>query len=467
MSWTGIRHPAGNNRRGAAEVDMLNGPLTGKIIRFAVPLALSSVLQQLFNAADTAVVGQFAGSEAMAAVGSNSAVINLAVSFFIGISVGANVVISSLIGSGKRDKIGEAVHTVITAAFLMGVVLLFAGLVSARFLLTMLGTPENILDDAVLYLRIYFLGTPFLLLYNYGAAVLRSMGDSNRPFYALTTAGVINVLLNLLLVIMFHLDVAGVAIATSVSNGVSAFLVLGVLSREREPFRFRIRQAEIAREPLLKMLRIGVPAGLQGTLFSISNAVIQTAINSFGSDAVAGSAAALTFEYICAFLLTSFAQACMTFTSQNFAAGKYDRCRSVFRISLAGGAIACGACDVFCWAMQDILIGLFTRDPAVAAFARERMNCVLLVQWIASSYEVAGGAMRGMGHSYLPMVLSLIGTCFFRVIWTAVIFPRFGTFTSLLSVYFATWLLTGALVLTAYFRLRRRLFSKGGEAAVT
>ncbi len=463
MPWVRDHRTAGDGHAaagsaGGSEIDMLSGPLAGKIVRFALPLALSSILQQLFNAADTAVVGRFAGSGAMAAVGSSGAVINLAVSLFIGISVGANVVISSLIGSGRRERISAAVHTVITAAFFTGILLLFAGLFSARFLLTLLGTPENVLGDAVLYLRIYFLGTPFLLLYNYGAAVLRSMGDSDRPFYALTAAGILNVLLNLLLVIVFHLDVAGVAIATSVSNGASAYLVLRMLSREKEPFRFRIRDARITREPLVRMLQIGVPAGLQGTLFSLSNAVIQTGINSFGSDAVAGSAAALTFEYICAFLIGAFAQTCMTFTSQNFAAGKYGRCRSVFRISLAGGALSCGACNALCWVFRGALIGIFTEDPAVAAFARERMDCVLLVQWIAASYEVAGGAMRGMGHSFLPTVLCLIGTCLFRLVWTAAVFPRFGTFSSLLYVYFATWVLTGVLVLTAYFRLRKRLF---------
>lgn len=438
-------------------MDMLNGPLAGPIILFALPLAFSSMLQQLFNAADTAVVGRFASSQAMAAVGSNSSVINLVVALFVGLSVGTNVVIAGLIGRGRREEIPTAVHTALVVALLSGVLLLFVGMGIARPMLTLMNTPEDVLDLAVLYLRIYFLGMPFIMLYNFGAAILRSKGDSTRPVYALVCGGVLNVLLNLLLVIVFHLHVIGVASATVTSNLVSSSLVMWFLFHEEDEFRLDLKKLEINTGYLLQMVRIGLPAGLQGVVFSLSNTVIQSGVNSFGSAASAGSAAALNFEIIAFYIVNSFNQAAVTFTSQNFAAGKYDRCRKVFRYSLLFTLIGAAAMDFLFIAGRHFTLSLFTTDPKVMEYAVIRFTHILAFQWMVSFYEISGSALRGMGYSMTPTMITIFGTCVFRVLWVMTLFPRHHSFGFLLYVYPASWLITGSLVLTAYFLICKKV----------
>ena len=310
---------------------MLSGSLWDKIIRFALPFMATSVLQQLFNATDTAVVGRFASSQAMAAVGSNASVIALIVGLFTGMAMGTNVVVARLIGQGRDGRIHDAVVTSMTTAIISGGVLIVVGNLVAQPLLALMGTPENIIDQAVLYLRIYMLGTPFLMVYNFGSAVLRSKGDSKRPLYCLLASGVFNVALNMVFVIIFHWGVVGVAVATDIASGISATLILIMLAREEERFRVSLRHLYLRREPLGEILRIGIPAGLQGMVFSFSNIILQSAINSFGSDAVAGSAAAQNCEFIAYFVLNSFTQAAVTFTSQNYGAGNLQRCREVYR----------------------------------------------------------------------------------------------------------------------------------------
>ena len=435
---------------------MLNGPLAGPIILFALPLALSSMLQQLFNAADTAVVGRFASSQAMAAVGSNSSVINLVVALFVGLSVGTNVVIASLIGRGRKDEIPTAVHTAVVVALISGVLLLFVGIGIARPMLTLMNTPEDVLDLAVLYLRIYFLGMPFIMLYNFGAAILRSKGDSTRPVYALICGGVLNVLLNLLLVIVFHLHVIGVASATVTSNVVSSFLVMWFLLHEEDEFRLNPKNLQIHRGYLMQMIRIGLPAGLQGVVFSLSNTVIQSGVNSFGSSASAGSAAALNFEIIAYYIVNSFNQATVTFTSQNYAAGKYDRVKKVFRLAILFTVIGAGTLDFLFIAGRHFTLSLFTTDPEVFKYAVIRFTHILAFQWMVSSYEISGSAMRGMGYSMTPTVITIFGTCVFRIFWVLTLFPRHRDFGFLLYVYPASWLITGSLVLFAYFLVCRK-----------
>ena len=435
---------------------MLNGPLAGPIILFALPLALSSMLQQLFNAADTAVVGRFASSQAMAAVGSNSSVINLVVALFVGLSVGTNVVIASLIGRGRKDEIPTAVHTAVVVALISGVLLLFVGIGIARPMLTLMNTPEDVLDLAVLYLRIYFLGMPFIMLYNFGAAILRSKGDSTRPVYALICGGVLNVLLNLLLVIVFHLHVIGVASATVTSNVVSSFLVMWFLLHEEDEFRLNPKKLQIHRGYLMQMIRIGLPAGLQGVVFSLSNTVIQSGVNSFGSSASAGSAAALNFEIIAYYIVNSFNQATVTFTSQNYAAGKYDRVKKVFRLAILFTVIGAGTLDFLFIAGRHFTLSLFTTDPEVFKYAVIRFTHILAFQWMVSSYEISGSAMRGMGYSMTPTVITIFGTCVFRIFWVLTLFPRHRDFGFLLYVYPASWLITGSLVLLAYFLVCRK-----------
>ena len=435
---------------------MLNGPLAGPIILFALPLALSSMLQQLFNAADTAVVGRFASSQAMAAVGSNSSVINLVVALFVGLSVGTNVVIASLIGRGRKEEIPTAVHTAVVVALISGVLLLFVGIGIARPMLTLMNTPEDVLDLAVLYLRIYFLGMPFIMLYNFGAAILRSKGDSTRPVYALICGGVLNVLLNLLLVIVFHLHVIGVASATVTSNVVSSFLVMWFLLHEEDEFRLNPKNLQIHRGYLMQMIRIGLPAGLQGVVFSLSNTVIQSGVNSFGSSASAGSAAALNFEIIAYYIVNSFNQATVTFTSQNYAAGKYDRVKKVFRLAILFTVIGAGTLDFLFIAGRHFTLSLFTTDPEVFKYAVIRFTHILAFQWMVSSYEISGSAMRGMGYSMTPTVITIFGTCVFRIFWVLTLFPRHRDFGFLLYVYPASWLITGSLVLFAYFLVCRK-----------
>lgn len=435
---------------------MLNGPLAGPIILFALPLALSSMLQQLFNAADTAVVGRFASSQAMAAVGSNSSVINLVVALFVGLSVGTNVVIASLIGRGRKDEIPTAVHTAVVVALISGVLLLFVGIGIARPILTLMNTPEDVLDLAVLYLRIYFLGMPFIMLYNFGAAILRSKGDSTRPVYALICGGVLNVLLNLLLVIVFHLHVIGVASATVTSNLVSSFLVMWFLLHEEDEFRLNPKNLQIHRGYLMQMIRIGLPAGLQGVVFSLSNTVIQSGVNSFGASASAGSAAALNFEIIAYYIVNSFNQATVTFTSQNYAAGKYDRVKKVFRLAILFTVIGAGTLDFLFIAGRHFTLSLFTTDPEVFKYAVIRFTHILAFQWMVSSYEISGSAMRGMGYSMTPTVITIFGTCVFRIFWVLTLFPRHRDFGFLLYVYPASWLITGFMVLLAYFLVCRK-----------
>lgn len=307
------------------EMDMLNGKLSGKLILFAIPLAFSSILQQLFNSADVAVVGRFAGDTALAAVGSCVALVGIFVNLIVGLSVGPNAALATLIGQKKREEISGMLHTVITFGLILGVVLMGIGLLTARVVLELSGTPESVMNEALLYIRIYFLSIPFMTIYNFGAAALRSFGDSRRPMYYLFISGIVNVILNLVLVICFHLGVAGVAIATVISNVLSAGLVMLNLHRRKDEFQFRVQKMRIDGNALRRVLVIGIPAGIQGAIFAVSNVFIQSGINSFGEDAIAGSSLALNFEYFTYDIASAFAQAAVTFTSQNYGAGNLDR----------------------------------------------------------------------------------------------------------------------------------------------
>ena len=440
------------------QVDMLNGPLAGKIFLFALPLALSSILQQLFNSADVAVVGRFSSSQAMAAVGANSSVINLIVSLFTGLATGANVVIATLIGRGEKQKINEAVHTIMTVSFISGIILLFAGLAIARPILELMQTPADVLDLAILYLRIYSLALPFIMIYNFGSAILRSKGDSRRPLYCLLASGIINVFLNLFFVIVVGMSVDGVATATVISNIVSAGMIMYFLMHEEETFRFSFKKMHVHKEYLTFMLRIGVPAGLQGMVFSLSNVIIQSGINSFGSDAVAGSTAGQNFEYMTYFIVNAFAQAAVTFTSQNYGAGKYDRCKKVFRVSMLTGELLTFALSMVFWFGRGFFLQFFTEDPKVMHYAMIRMLWISNLELGTGTYEIPGGCLRGMGKSMTPTVLTVLGSCIFRLIYVATVFQWSHTFDTLMYVYPISWAITGTAVLFAYFRIRKSMF---------
>ncbi len=437
---------------------MLHGPLAGKIVLFALPLAASSILQQLFNAADLAVVGRFASAAAMAAVGSNAAVINLLVGLFVGLSVGANVVIANLIGADKRNQISDAVHTVIALALLSGVFLTAAGFFLAPMVLRMMGAPDHVLRLAVLYLRIYFLGMPAIMIYNFGSAILRSKGDSRRPFFSLTLAGAVNVLLNLIFVIVFHMHVIGVALATVLSNLLSAGLVLHFLLHEDPSFRLNFHLLHLDPELLLRVVQIGAPAGLQGMVFSLSNVVIQTAVNSFGANCIAGMAASQYFDFISYSLLNAFGQATVTFVSQNFGAGDETRCRRILRLSLLIGIGSDIAMISLMLLFRNPLIHLFTADESVIPYALKRLQYVFAFHFLVGSYEIPGGALRGLNHSMVPALISVLGTCAFRLIYVFFIFPAHRSFINLIIVYPLSWVLTGTAMNVAYQIVRKRVF---------
>ncbi len=445
-------------KEGNNQIDMLHGPLTGKIMAMALPLALSSILQQLFNSVDVAVVGRFASSQAQAAVGCNGPVINLFLNLFVGISVGANVIVANYIGQKRQDRIKETVHTAMTIAIISGLFLLVIGQFVAKPILLWTNTPEDVLSHAVLYLRIYFLGMPFIMVYNFGAAILRSVGDTKRPLRCLLISGVINAGLNMILVIVFHMGVAGVAIATMVSNMISSSMIWYYLTHEKGAIHLTVRELGISSYEMKKILRVGIPAGLQTSIFSISNVCIQSALNRYGSDAVAGSAISLNYEFFSYFVLAAFNQTVLTFTSQNFGAGKYERCKEVYRKCLFFGvALNFLLCMIFLLG-NSFFISLFTTEPAVASYAKIRMECLLTFNFIAGSYEISGAALRGIGYSMTPALLTVFGVCVLRLLWVYIVCPRVPGFSVLVSIYPITWVITGTMVVTVYLVIRRRVF---------
>lgn len=442
------------------EIDMLHGPLFMKMIMFTLPLAASSILQQLFNSVDVAVMGRFASSQALAAVGSNAPVISLLINLFMGVSMGANVIISNHIGQNDRRSIRDAISTVGLVAIVSGLLMMVVGILVARPILTMMDTPADVLDMAVTYLRIFFLGIPFFMTFDFGSAILRSMGDTRRPLYILVAAGIVNTILNLVFVIIFHMGVAGVAIATSIANAVSAALIIYLLLHEKEPYRLRPKKLYIEWKELKRMLQIGVPAGLQGMVFSVSNVLLQASINGYGSDAIAGSAAAVNFEYYCYFIIGAFNGAAISFTGQNYGAGLNHRVKRIFAICLFMGFVGCAALNWFFIWQEDFFLRLFTDSPAVIAFGKTRMHIALAWQSIAAFYEISGSVLRGMGKSIEPTLITVFGTCLLRIVWIYTIMPGWRGFDHLITVYPVSWAITAVMMLGLYFWQTRHLLTE-------
>lgn len=442
------------------EIDMLHGPLFMKMIMFTLPLAASSTLQQLFNSVDVAVMGRFASSQALAAVGSNAPVISLLINLFMGVSMGANVIISNHIGQNDRRSIRDAISTVGLVAIVSGLLMMVVGILVARPILTMMDTPADVLDMAVTYLRIFFLGIPFFMIFDFGSAILRSMGDTRRPLYILVAAGIVNTILNLVFVIIFHMGVAGVAIATSIANAVSAALIIYLLLHEKEPYRLRPKKLYIEWKELKRMLQIGVPAGLQGMVFSVSNVLLQASINGYGSDAIAGSAAAVNFEYYCYFIIGAFNGAAISFTGQNYGAGLNHRVKRIFAICLFMGFVGCAALNWFFIWQEDFFLRLFTDSPAVIAFGKTRMHIALAWQSIAAFYEISGSVLRGMGKSIEPTLITVFGTCLLRIVWIYTIMPGWRGFDHLITVYPVSWAITAVMMLGLYFWQTRHLLTE-------
>jgi putative MATE family efflux protein len=440
-------------------MDMLNGPLGRKILRFAVPLAATSILQQLFNAADIAVVGQFAGDKALAAVGANTFVINMLINLFVGISVGVNVVVANSIGAQSYRAITRSVHTSVIVSFISGILLSFIGVFFARPILSAISTPTDVLDLAVRYLQVYFAGIPFVMLYNFVAAILRGKGDTKRPLYVLLATGAINVLLNVLFVAGFGMSVTGVALATVIANALSAGTLFYFLLHEVGPFKLEFWKLRITPVFLGRIMRVGLPAGLQGVVFSFSNVCLQSAINSLGSATVAASAAALTYEFIVYYWLNSFSHACVTFVGQNYGAKNLERCRSAVRWTILLATTSTFALSMLCCYFAKPLLSLYTSDPEIIATGSIRMYVVVGVLFINVFLDVFSGALRGMGQSLAPALTCVVGVCGIRILWVIFVFPQYRSFASLMVVYPVSWIVTIMVLAGIYiYRVKHTRF---------
>lgn len=431
-------------------MDMLNGSISDKILLFALPLAASSILQQLFNSADVAVVGRYAGSAPLAAVGSTGPVIGLLINLFVGLSIGANVVAAKYIGQNNEDAVRRTVHSSILLALVSGFILLILGQLIIKPILEFMSTPEDVLPLATKYMRIYFCGMPFIMLYNFGSALLRSIGDTRRPLICLMVSGVINVLLNLFFVIVCKMSVAGVGIATVASNLVSSSLIILFLIKEKSIIHLDLKQLKADKGILKEVARIGVPAGIQGIVFSFSNVCIQGALNTFGSVVVAGSSAALNFEYYTFYVLSAYGQTCTTFVSQNMGAGNLKRCLQIV-MRTAGMMLLSVAAVVSVFLIFDReLLSLFTTDTEVMKWGIVRMHVILGFQVVNGLIETFSGALRGMGHSAVPAVISIVGVCGFRLVYVNTVFKYFNTLQGLLAVYPISWIITSTAIITAF-----------------
>ena len=427
-----------NELRRSYEIDMCHGPLFSRLIVFAIPLILSGILQLLFNAADIIVVGRFTGSHALAAVGSTSSLINLLVNLFIGVSVGANVLLGRYYGAQDYKNASETVHTAMVTAIVGGVIMIIAGVLLARPLLEMMGTPQDVLSLSVLYMRIYFIGMPAFMVYNFGAALLRALGDTKRPLYFLTVAGVVNVIFNLFFVIVLHMGVAGVALATIIAQAISAGLILLSLEKSEGVLHLRLKELSFHKDKLFGMLRVGLPAGLQGVIFNISNVLIQSSINSFGSVVMAGNTAASNIEGFVYTSMNAVYQTSLSFTSQNLFMGI--------------GAFLLG----------HPLLSIYSSSEEVIQYGIARLSVVSASYFLCGIMDVFVGSLRGIGYSIMPMLVSLAGACLFRIIWIFTIFQVEHTQFSLYVSYPISWMLTISAHLICYLLVRKKAFAKKG-----
>lgn len=436
-------------------VDMTHGSMWDKILLLALPLAFSGILQQLFNAADVAVVGQFVGKQAMAAVGANSPVVNAMITLFTGISLGANVIISRYTGKGDRDNAENGAHTAIVIAIVCGIVMTFIGEVLAGNILELMSVPDDCLDMAVLYLRVYLIGMPVIFLYNFEAAIYQSQGDTRTPLICLTTGGIINVFLNLFFVIIVGMTVDGVATATVISNAISSGLLFVLLLKGKTPLKIQIKKLKIHGSILKEMLKIGIPAGLQGMVFTISNVLIQSAVNSLGTDVVAGSSAAGNIELIGYYVVNSFSQACTTFISQNYGANAMQRCHKALSIALAESYIVGGGISWLLILFARPLLRIFNSDPAVIEYGYIRMFWILAFEVLNGTIDIVSGAMRGYGESVTPAFIALFGICGVRLTWLYTYFPSHRDYQSLIYAYPISWCVTSAIIIAVYIYMRR------------
>lgn len=442
------------------EIDMCNGPLTRKIITYCIPLALSGILQLLYNAADIIVVGRFSGPTALAAVGSTGSLINLIVNLLIGLSVGASVCVANFYGAGREKDVRETVHTAMLISVIGGVIVAVVGMVFAKTFLGWMGSPDDVIDQATLYLRIYFAGMPLTMAYNFASAIFRAQGDTKRPLYYLAVSGLVNVILNLIFVIVFKMGVAGVATATVVAQAVSTTLIILCMIRSHSVIHLQRDMLRIHGDKLKEIVRVGLPAGLQGTIFSISNVLIQSSINSFGSIAIAGNSASSNLEGFMYTSMNSVYQAALSFAGQNMGARKYSRLKKVLCNCLAivtGIGIGMGAIT---YLFRYQLLGIYSSDMDVINFGIERLELFCLTYFTCGAMDVMVGQMRGMGYSIVPMIVSLVGVCGIRIVWIFTVFKASNSLLTLYMSYPVSWVVTLAVhfstFLYVYHKVKQR-----------
>ena len=449
---------------GKNKIDMLSGPLFKNIVAYTIPIILTGILQLLFNAADLVVVGRFCGSNSVGAVGTTTSMIHLIVNLFIGISMGAGVSTAYAIGAKDDELLSKTIHTAIPTAFISGVVLTVVGLISCNTLLDWMGTPKEFIELSAVYCRIYFLGMVANMVYNFGAAILRATGDSRSPLIFLTIAGVLNVVLNVIFVTAFHMDVAGVALATIISQFLSAILVVIALMRRTDACKFIFKKMKLDFNVIKKILKIGLPAGIQSTVFSFSNVIIQSSVNSFGNIAVAGNSAAANIEGFVYILMNSFYQTSLNFTGQNAGAGNYKRSLKVYKTCLLSVAVCGLIAGALVYAFARPLLSIYITDSAKAIeYGVTRLTFICLPYFLCGIMEVTTGAIRGMGVSVGPMLISLVGVCGVRLGWIFTVFqnPRWHSLESLFLSYIVSWIFTFLALLIMYISIyRERLLSK-------
>ncbi len=434
------------------QLDMLNGPIWSRIPRFALPVAATAILEQLFNASDVAIVGNFTGDErtaAVAAVGANSPIISLIVNLFVGIALGANVVIANAIGRGDREAVRKAVHTSVVFAVIGGVLVSVVGELTADILLRSLNVPDDVFPLALMYLRIYLLGMPVILLYNFEAAIFRSIGDTKNPLIALAISGVLNVLLNLFFVAVLHMTVNGVAIATVISNAISSVLLFWRLRKTQQSIHVEFRELRVDWGTFAKIMKIGLPAGIQTAVFAVSNIVIQSAINSLGKVVMAASSAAYNIEIFAYDVFNSFSQACTTFVGQNYGAGQIKRCRRTLFLCIAEDAIATAAAVTLVLLSGRFLLSIFNSDPEVVEIGYTRLTMIFTAYTFSMLYEVMSGYLRGFGFSLVPAILTMIGVCGVRIAWIQLVFSHSQTFQTIMTAYPLSLATTAVLIFIA------------------
>lgn len=442
-----------------SNINMLQGKIPKSILLFTLPIAMSSIIQQLFNSADTAVVGYFGSSEALAAVGTNTEIIAFIVTISSGLSIGVNILIANMVGQKRQKEIPSALQTAMLLAAALGVTGLILGQLFAKPILCLIQTPDEVLGSAAMYLRIYLLGYPFLLLYDFGSAAMRARGNSRYPFVALVISGVINVLLNLLFVIAFDLGVAGVAISTDISTFISAVIVLTRLVCDRE-YGLSLGKIKFSVGYVGKILAAGIPSAVQGAVFCFANIFVQASVNTFGKNAIAGSTIAVNFEYFTYYIITAFAQAATTFTSQNYAAGQLKRCKKIFFASLMLSALFSSAVIFTIVIFRGFFASLFSGEQGVIDIAAMRILCILALEPICNLYEIPTGCMRGRGYNVYPAVSTMLGTCAFRIVWIFTVFRAHRSLPVLFAAFPCSWLATLLLVTLGFvFMLKKQQYN--------